>query len=122
MRPHARELVLPIGGEAPDSRPVFVRELETKRYTRAQSYLSEELAAKTGPATLKELTERLLQRTGKILDVRGEAGWIASARAEAGARLKTELMGEPMLKFSLTRRAGVWSINDLQSIEAAAMH
>lgn len=95
----------------------FVRELETKRYERAMSYLSEEYRAKVRPRTLKDLTERLKQRTGDITEVRGEKGWIQGDRAEASARLKTELLGRPSLKFAVSRKDGVWLISDLHSLE-----
>jgi hypothetical protein len=99
----------------------FVRELETKRYERAISYLSEERRGKIRPQTLKELTDRLRQRTGEITEVRGEKGWIEGDRAEASARLKTELLGPISLKFALSRKEGIWSISDLRSLEAPAL-
>jgi hypothetical protein len=99
----------------------FVRELETNRYERAMFYLSRELRAKVDPETLKELTGRLRQSTGKITDVRGEKGWIQSDRAEARARLKTAFLGCPSLKFALSREDGIWSISSLRSLEAPAL-
>jgi hypothetical protein len=99
----------------------FVRELETNRYERAMSYLSRERREKVNPETLKELTGLLRQRTGEITDVRGEKGWIQGDRAEARARLKTELLGCPSLKFALSREEGLWSISSLRSLEAPAL-
>jgi hypothetical protein len=99
----------------------FVVELKTKRYERAMSYLSQECRASVRPGTLRELTERLKRRTGEITEVRGEKGWIQGDLAEASARLKTELLGCPSLKFSLSPKDGIWSINDLHSLEAPAL-
>jgi hypothetical protein len=99
----------------------FMRELETKRYERAKSYLSKERRAKVSSETLKELTERLKQNTGKIMEVRGEKGWIQGDRAEASVWLKTELLGWHSLKFALSREDGVWLISDLHSLEVPAL-
>ena len=46
----------------------FMRQLATGRYARALPYLSDDLAARTTPDTLRALTDRLQNRTGKILD------------------------------------------------------
>jgi hypothetical protein len=99
----------------------FMRELETKRYERAMFYLSEERRTKVHPETLKELTEHLKQNTGKIMEVRGEKGWIRGDRAEASAGLKTELLGRHSLKFALSRKDGVWLISDLHSLGVPAL-
>ena len=95
----------------------FVRKLVAERYERALESLSDDLALTATPETLKRMTERFKQRTGEILDVRGERGWIEGERAQASTSLKTSLLGAPTLTFSLTRQSGVWSINDLSSIE-----
>ena len=99
----------------------FIRELVTARYDRARSYLSQELAARTGPVTLQMLMERLRMQTGEILDVRGEPGWRTELRAEAYARLKTRQAGEASLRFTLSREEGVWAINGLESLESVAL-
>jgi hypothetical protein len=49
-------------------------------------------------------------------------GWIQGDRAEASARLKTELLGWHSLKFALSRKDGIWSISDLHSLEADEVH
>lgn len=94
----------------------FMRELATKRYERALPYLTEDLAARTDADALKSLTARLKSRTGDILDVRGEPGWIDGDRAEASVTLKTKHAGQPALRFTLTRQEGAWSIDNLQSL------
>jgi hypothetical protein len=94
----------------------FLHELETKRYERAISYLNQECRANVRPGTLKDLTERLKRRTGEITEIHGEKGWIQDDFAEASAELKTELMGRVSLKFTLSRRNGVWLIRDLHSL------
>jgi hypothetical protein len=99
----------------------FMRELVTKRYERTMPYLSQELRAEVRPETLKEVTDRLRQRAGEIRDVRGEKGWIQGDRAEASARLKTELLDCPSLKFILSRQDGIWLISDLSSLEAPTL-
>ncbi len=98
-----------------------MRELITARYDRARSYLSRELAARTEPETLQMLIERLEGQTGDILDVRGEPGWRAELRSEAYAQLKTRQAGEPSLRFTLAREAGVWRLNGLGSLEAVEL-
>ena len=100
----------------------FVRELETGRYQRATGYLSTELQPNVKPEQLRAWTSRLLARTGDIIDVRGEPGWLAGDRAEAYARLKTERAGEPALRFTLYREEGVWKINGLASLRDAEFH
>jgi hypothetical protein len=96
----------------------FTRQLATGRYERALPFLSEDLAARTGPDQLRALTERLKSRTGEITDVRGEPGWIQGDRAEATVALKTESAGESKLKFPLSRQEGTWSIDGLEALEA----
>ncbi len=99
----------------------FVHELETKRYKRAMSYLSPECRVKVHPITLKDSMERLKLTTGEISVVLGEKGWIHGDRAEASVKLKTELAGRASLKFTLSRREGIWLIGDLRSLEAPVL-
>jgi hypothetical protein len=100
----------------------FVRELETGRYERATGYLNTELESSVTPEQLRAWTARLRGRTGEIIDVRGEPGWLAGERAEAYARLKTERAGEPALRFTLSREGGVWKINGLLSLKDAEFY
>lgn len=100
----------------------FVRELETERYDRATSYLSRELQQGVGSGQLREWTTKLMERTGEVLDVRGEPGWQTAVNAEAYARLKTEREGEPALRFTLTREEGVWKVNGLTSLKDAEFY
>jgi hypothetical protein len=100
----------------------FVRELETERYEQATNYLSGELQSGVKPEQLRAWTSQLLGRTGDVLDVRGEPGWLAGERAEAYARLKTERAGEPALRFTLSREEGVWKVNGLTSLKDAEFH
>ena len=96
----------------------FMRQLTAKRYERALPFLSEGLAARTGPDRLRALTEQLRSRTGEITDVRGEPGLIQGDRAEATVALKTKSAGESRLKFPLSRQEGTWSIDGLEALEA----
>jgi hypothetical protein len=95
----------------------FMRQLTTGRYARALPYLSDDLAARTTPDTLRALTDRLQNRTGKILNVRGDPVSISGDQAEANATLKTKAAGEPAFNFKLTRQEGVWKISDIGSLD-----
>jgi hypothetical protein len=99
-----------------------VRELETGRYDLANGYPNTELQSGMKPEQLRAWTSRLLERTGEIIDVRGEPCWLAGERAEAYARLRTERAGEPALRFTLEREEGVWKVNGLISLEDAEVY
>jgi hypothetical protein len=100
----------------------FARALVAGRYDRALPYLSEELAADVGPDGLLALAYHLKGRTGKVLNVQGEPGWLAQDSAEAAATLQTESAGYVRLTFPMSRRQGVWSISSLEALERETPH
>ena len=91
----------------------FVRELVTRRYERALPYLSEELRAQVSAEDLRKYTEPFKNRSGKILNVRGEPGRMAGDRAEAYAIVEAKSGGVMRFAFELTRQKGVWAISKL---------
>ncbi|HJQ71130.1 MAG TPA: hypothetical protein VKA70_19295 [Blastocatellia bacterium] len=95
----------------------FTRALVAGRYDRALPYLSEELAAEEGPEGMLGLAYLLRLRTGKVLNVQGEPGWMTNERADAAAVIETASGDYVRLTFPMSRRQGVWSISSLHRIE-----
>jgi hypothetical protein len=94
----------------------FVRELVTNRYEMALPYLSDDLAQQVNAEQLKQATQQLRRRTGRISNVTGEEGWIKGDQAAAGVLLDTEKAGELHLHFRLTREQGEWAVSDLREL------
>ncbi|HEX5732911.1 MAG TPA: hypothetical protein VF131_08765 [Blastocatellia bacterium] len=95
----------------------FARALVAGRYDRALPYLSEDLAAEVGADGLRALAGQLKSRTGVVLNVQGEPGWMAQDSAEAAATLQTESAGYVRLTLPMSREHGVWSISSLEGLE-----
>ena len=95
----------------------FARALVAGRYERALPYLSEDLAAEVGPDGLRALARQLKSRTGEVLNVQGEPGWMTADRADAAAVLQTKSAGYMRLTFPMSRRQGVWSISSLHRLD-----
>ena len=95
----------------------FTRALVGGRYDRALPYLGEELAAEVGTEDLRRLAYDLKGRTGTVLNVQGEPGWMTNERAAAAAVLQTESAGYVRLTFPMSRSEGVWSISSLHGLE-----
>lgn len=95
----------------------FARALVAGRYERALPYLSEDLAAEVGPEGLRALATKLKSKTGEVLNVQGEPGWIMEDRADAAATLQTESAGYVRLTFPMSRQEGVWAISSLRSLD-----
>ena len=95
----------------------FARAMVAGRYERALPYLSEDLAAEVGPDGLRALAMQLKSRTGVVLNVQGEPGWISQDNAEAAATIQTESAGYVRLAFPMSRQQGVWSISSLEGLE-----
>jgi hypothetical protein len=98
----------------------FARQMVAGRYERALPYLSEGLASEVGADGLREMAHRLKSRTGKVLNVQGEPGWMTAEQAEAAATLETESGGQVRLIFPMSREQGVWSISSLDRLELNA--
>ena len=95
----------------------FARALVAGRYERALPYLSEDLAAEVGIEGLRTMATRLKSRTGEVINVQGEPGWMTEDRADAAATLETESAGYVRLTFPMSRHEGVWSIISLHRLE-----
>jgi hypothetical protein len=95
----------------------FVRKLGTGRYVRAHEDLSDDLAQQVEPDSLRSLLHGLEQRTGRLLDVRGERLWMTNTAARAAAILTTEQGQKVEVELPLEWSNGEWSVADVRGLE-----
>jgi hypothetical protein len=95
----------------------FVRQLVAGRYERAMTYLDESMSREIDQNDLKTFAMFIMMRSGEVLDVKGERGWVKGGKAEASARLMTTISGAWDLNLVMVRRSGAWSIAEIGSME-----
>ncbi len=95
----------------------FVRKLATERYVRAHADLSDDVAERVGPDSLRSLLRALEGRVGRILDVRGERLWMTDGSARAAAVLETDRGRQVEVDFPLAWTNGEWAVADLRGLE-----
>jgi hypothetical protein len=92
----------------------FVHQISLNRWAQARTHLTEELAHRLGPDSLRTYLARLEQRVGRIEDVRGRPFFATDVAAEATAEITRADGGHATLRLPLSREHGIWKIARLE--------
>ena len=94
----------------------FGRKMVERRYRRAVSDLTTDLAKTVSTDQIEAWGEQLRLRVGEVWTVTGESIRTDGDTAEAGVILEGA-SGRMRLPFSLQRQNGVWRIADLKALQ-----
>lgn len=95
----------------------FVRHLVAGDFAEAKNYLNSTMRTELDEEDLEHFAIFIMMRSGEVVDVRGERGWVKGGTAEASARLVTSVAGEWALSLKMVRDHGTWSIAEIGTIE-----
>jgi hypothetical protein len=95
----------------------FVRHLVSGDFAGAKSYLATTMRSELDEEDLQHFAIFIMMRSGEVVDVKGERGWVKGSRAEASAKLVTSVAGELALSLRMVRDRGSWSIAEIGTIE-----
>jgi len=91
----------------------FVHELSLQRWEQARARLTEALAGRVEPDSLRSFLRNLEQRSGRIQHVRGRPFFATDVAAEASAEITTRGGGRATLRLPLSWEHGSWKISRL---------
>jgi hypothetical protein len=91
----------------------FLRELQTRRYEQARSYLSAELRGRYGEDDLESWFGRVEQEIGEITEVEGSGSEFEREVATGTVKLETKRSGELPMTFAFVREQKEWRIAEL---------
>jgi hypothetical protein len=91
----------------------FVRDVSLKRWGPARSHLTETLARRLPPDSLRVFLDRLERRAGQVESVQGQPLFATDTVAEAAAEITTSGGGRAMLQLPLSREHGLWKVSRL---------